>query len=72
MHGIESVWALRGRVYKGVYHHWSVKRCHRFVDEFTFGIEQRGRYRIGTLDFLGALGKGAIGKRLTCALPTKG
>ena len=34
--GIESVWAVLKRGYKGVYHNWSMKHCHRYVNEFVF------------------------------------
>ncbi|MBF2734493.1 MAG: IS1595 family transposase [Betaproteobacteria bacterium AqS2] len=69
--GIESVWALLKRAFKGVYHHWSTKHCHRYLDELTFRLNKGGRH-VGTLDFLRALCKGAIGKRLTYASLTKG
>ena len=38
---LESVWALMKRGYKGVYHHWSKKHLHRYIDEFAFRLDSR-------------------------------
>ena len=60
--GIESIWALLKRGYMGVYHWWSAKHTHRYVDECA------GRYNLrwmGTLDALGAVFAGMQGRRLT-------
>ena len=35
---IESVWAVIKRGHKGVYHHWSWKHSHRYVNEFAFRL----------------------------------
>ena len=62
--GIESVWALFKRGYNGVYHNWSVKHMHRYVDEFAFRLGE-GSCARHTLHRLDSLIKQAIGKRLT-------
>ena len=38
--GIESVWAVLKRGLLGVYHHASPKHLHRYVDEFTFRLNE--------------------------------
>ena len=62
--GIESVWAVLKRGYNGVYHQWSTKHTARYVDEFTFRLNQ-GNVSRHTMDRLASLVKGTIGKRLT-------
>ena len=36
--GIESVWAVLKRAHKGVYHQWSRKHGHRYVNEIAFRL----------------------------------
>lgn len=62
--GIESVWAVLKRGYNGVYHQWSVKHLHRYINEFTFCLND-GNCKRHTLERLDSLILGAIGKRLT-------
>ncbi len=62
--GIESVWAVLKRGYNGIYHNWSAKHCQRYVDEFTFRLNE-GNCSVDTLDRMSALCKGMSGKRLT-------
>ncbi len=62
--GIESVWAVLKRGYNGVYHHWSLKHTARYINEFTFRLNE-GSVKRHTLDRLDSLIDGAIGKRLT-------
>lgn len=38
--GIESVWAVLKRGFYGVYHSFSVKHLQRYVDEFTFRLNE--------------------------------
>ena len=64
--GIESVWAVLKRGYNGVYHQWSAKHMARYVNEFTFRLNE-GNVRIPTMKRLESLVKGAVGKRLTYA-----
>ncbi len=60
--GIESVWAMLKRGFNGTYHHWSVKHCGRYVNEFA------GRHNDRPLDTeqqMSALAVGVAGKRMT-------
>lgn len=61
---IESVWAVLKRGLHGVYHHASAKHLHRYVDEFTWRLNEGnvGRHTTQRLDsFVDAV----AGKRLT-------
>ncbi|HUS96139.1 MAG TPA: IS1595 family transposase [Hyphomicrobiaceae bacterium] len=61
---IESVWAVLKRGVHGVYHHVSPKHLARYVDEFTFRLNEGDvkRHTLARLDsFVGAI----AGKRLT-------
>ncbi len=61
---IESVWAVLKRGYNGVYHQWSFKHMARYVDEFTFRLNE-GNVARKTMKRLESLVSGAVGKRLT-------
>jgi transposase-like protein len=61
---IESVWAVMKRGLHGVYHHASEKHLHRYVDEFTFRLND-GNVERHTLDRLESLTTASFGKRLT-------
>jgi transposase-like protein len=63
---IESVWAVMKRGMHGVYHHASAKHMSRYVDEFTFRLNE-GDVKVHTLDRLGSFIKAMDGKRLTYA-----
>jgi hypothetical protein len=60
------VWAVLKRGYNGVYHQWSRKHTHRYVDEFVFRLNA-GNVRRHTMARIESLIKGAVGKRLTYA-----
>jgi hypothetical protein len=64
--GIESVWAVMKRGMHGVYHHASPKHLHRYVDEFTFRLNE-GDVKRHTLDRLDSFIDAVDGKRLTYA-----
>jgi transposase-like protein len=61
---IESVWAVLKRGLHGVYHHASDKHLHRYVDEFTFRLNE-GNVKRHTLQRLDSFVAGVAGKRLT-------
>lgn len=61
---VESVWALMKRGHKGVYHQWSKKHLHRYINEFSFRLD-KGNCKIDTMDRVKSLMKGAVYKRLT-------
>ena len=59
--GIESFWALLKRGYHGTFHHLSTKQLQRYVNEFAGRQTIR---EVDTLDQMGLIAKGLIGKRL--------
>ena len=61
---IESVWAVMKRGIHGVYHQVSAKHLARYVNEFTFRLNE-GDVKRHTLDRLESFVKGVAGKRLT-------
>jgi transposase-like protein len=61
---IESVWAVLKRGLHGVYHHASAKHLHRYVDEFTFRLND-GNVERHTLERLASFVDATAGKRLT-------
>lgn len=62
--GIESVFAVLKRGLVGVYHHASPKHLDRYVDEFTFRLNE-GNVKNHTLTRLDSLVEATSGKRLT-------
>jgi transposase-like protein len=64
--GIESVWAVLKRGLHGVYHHASPKHISRYVDEFTFRLND-GNVKIHTLDRLESFIRATAGRRITYA-----
>jgi transposase-like protein len=62
--GIESVFAVLKRGIIGVYHHTSQKHLGRYVDEFSFRLNE-GNVKIHTLDRLDSFIDGVANKRLT-------
>jgi len=62
--GIESVWAVMKRGVYGVYHHTSRKHLARYVDEFTFRLND-GNVKRHTLARLDSFVDSVSGKRIT-------
>jgi transposase-like protein len=68
--GIESVFAVLKRGLHGVYHHASKKHMGRYVDEFTFRLND-GNVKRHTWDRLDSFVDAVAGKRLTYERLTK-
>jgi transposase-like protein len=64
--GMESVWAVMKRGIHGVYHHASAKHLGRYVDEFTFRLND-GNVKVHTLDRIESFITATSGIRLTYA-----
>jgi hypothetical protein len=64
VNGIESVWAVLKRGLTGVYHQVSPKHLGRYVDEFTFRLND-GNVKRHTLNRLDSFVKATANKRLT-------
>ncbi len=62
--GLESVWAVLKRGYNGVYHNWSKKHCQKYVDEFSFRLNE-GNCQRDTQDRLDDLFRNMVGKKIT-------
>jgi len=62
--GIESVWALLKRGIHGVYHHTSDKHLSRYINEFTFRLND-GNVSRHTMQRLESLVNASFGQRLT-------
>lgn len=62
--GIESVWAVLKRGYYGTFHHFSKKHIDRYVNEFTFRLNE-GNCQIDTIDRIKSLVSGAKSKTMT-------
>jgi transposase-like protein len=64
--GIESVWAVMKRGLHGVYHHASTKHLSRYIDEFTFRLND-GEVKRHTLERLASFVVATTGRRITYA-----
>jgi transposase-like protein len=62
--GIESVWAVMKRGVYGVYHQVSPKHLDRYVDEFSFRLND-GNVKRTTLERLGSFIDATVGKRIS-------
>ena len=67
---IESVWAVLKRGLTGVYHHVDKKHLGRYVNEFTFRLND-GKVERTSQQRIGSLLDNAVGKRLTFEELTK-
>ena len=63
---VESVWALLKRGVYGVYHKVSKKHLGKYVDEFTFRLNE-GNVKRHSLERLDSMIEAVSGKRLTYA-----
>jgi hypothetical protein len=61
--GIESVWAVLKRGYYGTFHHFSKKHIDRYINEFTFRLNQ-GNVKIHTMTRINSLLVSSFGKTL--------
>ena len=64
--GIESVWALLKRGFYGTYHQFSRKHLQRYVDEFSFRLNE-GNCKNHTLDRIDSFIQKSVGARLSYA-----
>ncbi|NQY42857.1 MAG: IS1595 family transposase [Legionellales bacterium] len=62
--GIESILEVLKRGYYGTFHHFTKKHIDRYVDEFTFRLNE-GNVKIHTLDRISNLLSGAFTKTIT-------
>lgn len=62
--GIESVWALLKRGCNGTFHHISTKHLQRYVDEFSFRLNE-GNCEVDTIERMESLAKVMGGKQIT-------
>ncbi|MYH01186.1 MAG: IS1595 family transposase [Nitrospira sp. SB0675_bin_23] len=60
---VESVWAVLKRGFYGTYHNWSMKHTHRYVNEFTFRLND-GDVQRDTVDRIASLSQALCGKRI--------
>ena len=61
---IESVWAVLKRGFYGTYHQFSRKHLQRYVDEFSYRLNE-GNCKVHTLDRVDALIRKTCGTRIT-------
>ena len=62
--GIESVWAVLKRGFYGVYHSFSEKHLQRYVDEFSFRLNE-GNVKNHTMSRIDSLLDKSVGVRIT-------
>ena len=62
--GIESVWSVMKCGFNGVYHNWSKKHCQKYVNEFTFRLND-GNCDLPTMKRIDSLVKASKGKVMT-------
>ena len=61
--GIESVWSVLKRGYHGTFHHFSRKHTDRYVNEFTFRLNNCG-VKLPTMERIDNILKNTRGRRL--------
>lgn len=62
--GIKSIWAILKRGYTGTFHHFTKKHLDRYVDEFSFRLNE-GSCEIETIGRITNLCKTTKGKKST-------
>lgn len=62
--GIESVWSVLKRGLFGVYHHASAKHLGRYLNEFTFRLND-GNVKRQTMDRINSFVDGTVGRRIS-------
>ena len=62
--GVESMWAILKRGYNGTFHHFTRKHLQKYVDEFTFRLNQ-GSCKLHTWERIENLCKAVKGKKLS-------
>jgi transposase-like protein len=62
--GIESMWSILKRGFYGTFHHFSKKHIDRYVNEFTFRLNE-GSCKIDTIDRMKSLAVNTVGKQIT-------
>lgn len=62
--GIESVWAVLKRGYVGTFHSFSAKHLQKYVDEFSFRLNE-GKCAVKSMDRIDSMLDKTVGKRLT-------
>ena len=62
--GIESVWSVLKRGYRGTFHHFSKNHTDSYVNEFTFRLNG-GNVKIDTLARIKSLAINTVGKQIT-------
>ena len=67
--GIESAWAVLKRGFYSVYHQFSVKHLQRYIDEFTYRLNE-GSCRVHSMDRIDALIRKTNGVHLAYATLT--
>ncbi|MGY0399618.1 MAG: IS1595 family transposase [Ostreibacterium sp.] len=60
----QSVWAVLKRGFVGTFHHFSKKHIDRYINEFTFRLNE-GNVKIHTVDRINSVLSSAIGSRLS-------
>ena len=61
---MQSVWALSKHGYNGIYNNWCRSHCHRYVNEFSFRLNE-GDCEVDTQDSPDFLFHSKVGRTIT-------